>query len=113
MPAILHEMHRSRETLGDMAIPASVFNLRPTQAASTDKPTVEKRSYIGRPVVVVVVVEVREHGSVCIEARYDVPSYVLSGPLTTTSDVRSYVVTYRSVRHDALSAKTNESCTTP
>lgn len=67
IPRTAHDLAACmRIALGDMAIPASVFNLRPTQSASTDKPTAEQRSYIGNPVVVVVVVV--EVGEIILEA---------------------------------------------
>jgi hypothetical protein len=55
-----------RIALGDMAPPAAVFNLRRTQSASTNESTVEQRSYIGNPVVIVVVVV--EVGEIVLEA---------------------------------------------
>ncbi len=55
-----------RIALRDMAIPASVFNMRPTPSASTDKLTAEQRSFVGNPVVVVVVVV--EVGEIILEA---------------------------------------------
>lgn len=46
-----------RIALRDMTIPSEVFNLRQTPlTASTNEPTKEQRSYLGHPVVVVVVV---------------------------------------------------------
>lgn len=55
-----------RIALGDMPIPASVFNIRPAQSATTGEITAEQRSYIGNPVVVVVVVV--EVGEIILEA---------------------------------------------
>ncbi len=50
-----------RVTLGDMAIPSSIFNMRSMQSTSITEPTIEQRSLVGNPaVVVVVVVEVGE-----------------------------------------------------
>jgi hypothetical protein len=54
--------------LRDMAIPASIFTMRPTQSASTNEPTVEQRSYVANPAVVVVVVVVVEVGEIVLEA---------------------------------------------
>jgi len=46
----------TRSAWTDMAIPASVFDLRAKQLASTNEPTVEQRSYLSNPAVVVIVV---------------------------------------------------------
>jgi hypothetical protein len=51
-----------------MAIPASVFNMRPTPSASTNEPTVEQRLYVANPAVVVVVIVVVEVGEIVLEA---------------------------------------------
>jgi len=57
-----------RIALNDMAIPASVFNMRSTQSASTDEPTKEQRTLLGNPAVVVAVVVVVEVGEIVLEA---------------------------------------------
>lgn len=55
-----------RIAVGDMAIPAWVFNLRPARSVSTGEINPEQRSYMGNPVVVVVVVV--EVGEIILEA---------------------------------------------
>jgi len=56
----------TRIALQDMAIPSSVFNMRATQSPSTNEPTVEQRSLVSNPAVVVIVVV--GLGEIAIEA---------------------------------------------